>query len=161
MSWISEAGAAKMNVPANVGAEIRNVSRNGRRVYFEYRAYLYQSSDVWSTNAWAVWTEGNRYVVKDTLFALEKWLYKPFDDIPSQKGIADLVYIPKADFAKTQPVVVIELKWDKSPANAIKQIEDKDYFSRFKHMGKGFLLVGISNNSKTKQHECSTKLIEQ
>lgn len=102
-----------------------------------------------------------RYVVKDTLFALEKWFYKPFDEIPSQKGIADLVYIPKADFAKTQPVVVIELKWDKSPKNAIKQIEDKDYFSRFKHMGKGFLLVGISYNSKTKQHECSTKLIEQ
>ena len=67
MAWISEAGAAKINVPAIVGAEIRNVSRNGRRVYFEYRAYLYQSSDAWSTNVWAVWTEGNRYVVKDGL----------------------------------------------------------------------------------------------
>ena len=66
MAWISEAGAAKINVPAIVGAEIRNVSRNGRSVRFEYRAYLYQSGDVWSTNAWAVWTEGNRYVVKGT-----------------------------------------------------------------------------------------------
>ena len=65
MAWISEAGAAKMNVAANVGAEIRNVSRNGRSVYFEYRAYLYQSTSTWSTNVWAVWTEGNRYVVKD------------------------------------------------------------------------------------------------
>ena len=64
MAWISEAGAAKINVAAIVGAEIRNVSRNGRSVRFEYRAYLYQSSDVWSTNVWAVWTEGNRYVVK-------------------------------------------------------------------------------------------------
>lgn len=27
MAWISEAGAAKINVAANVGAEIRNVSR--------------------------------------------------------------------------------------------------------------------------------------
>lgn len=65
MAWISEAGAAKINVTANVGAEIRNVSRNGRSVYFEYRAYLYQSTSTWSTNVWAVWTEGNRYVVKD------------------------------------------------------------------------------------------------
>lgn len=65
MAWISEAGAAKINVAANVGAEIRNVSRNGRSVYFEYRAYLYQSSNTWSVNVWAVWTEGNRYVVKD------------------------------------------------------------------------------------------------
>ena len=65
MAWISEAGAAKINVAAIVGAEIRNVSRNGRSVRFEYRAYLYQSGDVWSTNVWAVWTEGNRYVVKD------------------------------------------------------------------------------------------------
>lgn len=65
MAWISEAGAAKINVAANVGAEIRNVSRNGRSVYFEYRAYLYQSTNTYSTNVWAVWTEGNRYVVKD------------------------------------------------------------------------------------------------
>ena len=65
MAWIGEAGAAKINVAANVGAEIRNVSRNGRSVYFEYRAYLYQSTSAWSTNVWAVWTEGNRYVVKD------------------------------------------------------------------------------------------------
>lgn len=65
MAWISEAGAAKINVAANVGAEIRNVSRNGRSVYFEYRAYLYQSANTYSTNVWAVWTEGNRYVVKD------------------------------------------------------------------------------------------------
>lgn len=65
MAWISEAGAAKINVAANVGAEIRNVSRNGRSVYFEYRAYLYQSTNTYSTNVWAVWTEGNRYVVKN------------------------------------------------------------------------------------------------
>ena len=32
MAWISEAGAAKINVAAIVGAEIRNVSRNGRSV---------------------------------------------------------------------------------------------------------------------------------
>lgn len=64
MAWIGEAAAKKVNVEAMVGAEIRNVSRNGTLVYFEYRPYLYQSGTVWSLNAWALWAEGNSWVVK-------------------------------------------------------------------------------------------------
>lgn len=63
MAWIGEATAKNVNVSANVGAEIRNVSRNGSSVYFEYRAYMYQSTSTYSYNSWAVWTEGNKYIV--------------------------------------------------------------------------------------------------
>lgn len=67
MAWISEANSSSyVNVATNVGAEIRNVSRNGTSVYFEYRAYIYQSTSTWSTNTWALWVEGNRNVVKSS-----------------------------------------------------------------------------------------------
>lgn len=65
MAWIGEAGAKNINVSANVGAEIRSVSRDGTSVYFEYRPYIYQSTNTWSSNVWALWAEGNRWVVKD------------------------------------------------------------------------------------------------
>lgn len=67
MAWFNEAGAGgTVNVAANVGAEVRNLSRNGRTVYFEYRAYIYQSTATWSTNTWALWVEGNQNNVKGT-----------------------------------------------------------------------------------------------
>lgn len=64
MAWFAEAGAGgNVNVSANVGAEVRNVSRNGRSVYFEYRAYIYQSTSTYSYNSWALWVEGNKNTV--------------------------------------------------------------------------------------------------
>ena len=65
MAWFNEVGAGgNVNVSANVGANVRNVSRNGTSVYFEYQAYIYQSTSVWSTNTWALWVEGNQNNVK-------------------------------------------------------------------------------------------------
>ena len=67
MAWFNEVGAGSyVNVSANVGANVRNVSRNGTSVYFEYQAYIYQSTSTWSTNTWALWVEGNQNNVKGT-----------------------------------------------------------------------------------------------
>lgn len=67
MAWFNEVGAGGyVNVSANVGANVRNVSRNGTSVYFEYQAYIYQSTSAWSTNTWALWVEGNQNNVKGT-----------------------------------------------------------------------------------------------
>lgn len=67
MASFNEVGAGNnVNVPAIVGANVRNVSRNGTSVSFEYRAYIYQSTVTWSTNTWALWVEGNQNNVKGT-----------------------------------------------------------------------------------------------
>lgn len=50
-------------VPSITGANIRNVSRSGTSVYFEYQAYIYQSSVTWSSNSWALWVEGSKNTV--------------------------------------------------------------------------------------------------
>ena len=44
-------------------ANVRNVSRNGTSVYFEYQAYIYQSTPTWSSNSWALWVEGSKNIV--------------------------------------------------------------------------------------------------
>lgn len=64
MAQFDEVGASGyVNVPANVGANVRNVSRNGTSVYFEYQAYIYQSASTWSANTWALWVEGSKNTV--------------------------------------------------------------------------------------------------
>ncbi|MBQ6631367.1 MAG: hypothetical protein IJH55_04445, partial [Romboutsia sp.] len=64
MASFNEVSAgSNVNVSAIVGAEVRNVSRNGTSVYFEYRAYIYQSTSTYSYNSWALWVEGNKNTV--------------------------------------------------------------------------------------------------
>ena len=64
MASFNEVGAGSyVNVSAIVGANVRNVSRNGTSVYFEYRAYIYQSTATWSSNSWALWVEGSKNIV--------------------------------------------------------------------------------------------------
>lgn len=98
-----------------------------------------------------------RYVVKDALFALEKFYKPPFDEIPTGKGIADIAYEPKPQFAAHKPSIVIELKWNKSANTALEQIISKDYVSRFKGSGDGVLLVGVNCDAKNKKHSVEFK----
>lgn len=63
-----------------------------------------------------------------------------------------MVYLPKKN--SSMPVMVIELKWNKSAGSAIEQIKDKKYPQVFEGYGSDILLVGISYDEKTKRHEC-------
>lgn len=98
-----------------------------------------------------------RYAVKYALFAAEEKYYDPEDEVRSGKGVADIVYLPKEEYMNSSPVVIIELKWNKSAESAIKQIEDKKYTSKYQNRGNGFVLVGINYDPKDKTHSCKIK----
>lgn len=59
----------------------------------------------------------------DTLYAARNF-YTIHRELAGGKGFADLVFIPKKQFAE-KPAVVVELKWDKSAESAIKQMKEK------------------------------------
>lgn len=78
--------------------------------------------------------------------------YIEIQELPSGKGYADLVFIPRRNSNK--PVLVIELKWDKSVRAAIDQIKERDYPELLKELSDEILLVGINYDKDTKQHSC-------
>ncbi|MCM1175298.1 MAG: ATP-binding protein [Blautia sp.] len=78
--------------------------------------------------------------------------YKEIQELPSGIGYADVVYLPKKSSA--MPVMVIELKWNKSAEGAIGQIKEKKYSQIFEDYGSDILLVGINYDEKTKKHAC-------
>ena len=83
-----------------------------------------------------------------------KYYFKPIRELPTGRGFADFVFIPKMDYAVDFPALLVELKWNKNAQTALKQIKDKKYpESILKYSGK-ILLVGISYDKKTKAHEC-------
>lgn len=78
--------------------------------------------------------------------------YRRIDELPSGHGYADVVYVPKQGV--TLPVILIELKWNKSTESAIRQIKEKDYPHMFKSYEGDILLVGVNYDEKTKKHTC-------
>ena len=79
--------------------------------------------------------------------------YSIIRELPSGKGFADLVFVPYKRYVE-MPAMIIELKWDKSAYTAIEQIKEKDYVQGLKGYKGKVLLVGISYDKKSKQHQC-------
>ena len=52
--------------------------------------------------------------------------YNIVREMPTGKGFADFVFIPRANAGK-RPAMVVELKYNKSADTAIKQIKEKRY----------------------------------
>lgn len=78
--------------------------------------------------------------------------YLEFQELPSGKGYADIVFLPKRGSDK--PLLVVELKWNKSSAGAIAQIKNKQYAQVVEEYGGEILLIGINYSEKTKKHSC-------
>ena len=87
-----------------------------------------------------------------------QYYFKPIRELPTGKGFADLVYLPKPKYLSKYPALVVELKWNKSAKCAIDQIKEKRYPESIKEYTDNILLIGINYDKKTKKHEC---LIEE
>lgn len=78
--------------------------------------------------------------------------YTKVRELPTGKGFADIVFIPKKHSDK--PAMIVELKYDKTAEGAISQIKEKGYVDSLKEYQGGLLLVGINYDKKTKHHAC-------
>ncbi len=74
------------------------------------------------------------------------------EELPSGHGYADVVFFPRK--TSSLPLLLIELKWDRTEYGAIAQIKNKDYPQALKEYGGNLLLVGINYNPKTRKHSC-------
>ena len=91
-------------------------------------------------------------VIAISLFLGTTNTYNVVRKLPTGKGYADLVYLPKPGVNK--PALLIELKFDKSALTAVTQIKEKNYLQFFKDYKGEVLLVGINYSKDTKTHQC-------
>ena len=78
--------------------------------------------------------------------------YKIHREMPTGKGFADMIFIPRKNVDK--PALVVELKVDKSAETAISQIKRKNYPASLADYAGNLMLVGINYDKKTKTHTC-------
>jgi len=83
------------------------------------------------------------------------YYFKPVRELPTGRGFADFVYIPKPVYREDYPALVVELKWNKFAQTALQQIKEKRYAESLQDYAGKILLVGINYDKKTKKHTCS------
>ena len=86
--------------------------------------------------------------------------YNIVREMPSGKGFADFVFIPRAN-AGTRPAMVVELKYNKDADTAIKQIKEKRYQGALSGYSDRILLVGVNYDAEGEDKKHHTCVIEE
>lgn len=97
------------------------------------------------------------YTISLALYAARNY-YSVYRELPTGKGFADMVFIPRKKFPD-KPALVVELKWDKSAKGAISQIKQKQYCKSLEEYAGNILLAGINYSKKDKEHQCMIEKI--
>ena len=105
-----------------------------------------------NTSILSYYNENSMACVLSIAYYYAKNDYIMFRELPSGKGFADLVLIPRKNI--DSPALVIELKFNKDADTAIDQIKRKQYPAKLEQYTDNILLVGINYDRQTKKHTC-------
>ena len=82
-----------------------------------------------------------------------QYYFKPVRELPTGRGFADFVFIPKPEYKNDYPALIVELKWNKSAITALQQMKTRKYPESVLHYMGDILLVGINYDKKTKEYK--------
>ena len=83
-----------------------------------------------------------------------QYYFKPIRELPTGRGFADFVFLPKIAYAQDYPALVIELKWNQTAVTAMQQIKEKKYPNSILDYTGKILLVAINYDKRSKVHKC-------
>ena len=83
-----------------------------------------------------------------------QYYFKPIRELPTGRGFADFVFLPKMEYVADYPAFIVELKWNRNADTALQQIKQNDYPQSLKQYTGNILLVGINYDKKDKVHRC-------
>ena len=83
-----------------------------------------------------------------------QYYFKPVRELPTGRGFADFVYIPKPEYREDYPAMVVELKWNKNAKTALDQIKNKKYPQSVLNYTGDILMVEINYDKENKEHQC-------
>ncbi len=90
-----------------------------------------------------------------------KHYFRPVRELPTGRGFADFVFIPKPRYAIDYPALVVELKWNEKASTALQQIKERRYTDALRQYTGNILLVGINYDKTNKTHTCVIEQIQK
>ena len=98
--------------------------------------------------------ESLKYTVLTAFAATCENYQKPLLEMVTGKGFADIVYLPKAEYSKSVPALIIELNFNKSASKALEQIKERNYLDKVREYSSKVMMLGINYDAKSKKHKC-------
>ena len=90
-----------------------------------------------------------------------RFYFKPIRELPTGRGFADFVFLPKPEYTGEYPALVVELKWNLDARTAMLQIKDKKYPSSITAYTGDILLVALNYDKGSKVHQCLIEKVEK
>ena len=90
-----------------------------------------------------------------------QYYFKPIRELPTGRGFADFVFVPKPEYISDYPALIVELKWNQKAQTALTQIKNKKYPSSILYYTGEILLVGINYDKESKEHQCMVEKYEK
>ena len=90
-----------------------------------------------------------------------QYYFKPIRELPTGRGFADFVFVPKPEYKSDYPALIVELKWNQNAQTAIQQIKNKKYSASILNYTGDILLVGINYDKDSKEHQCLIEKYEK
>lgn len=128
---------------ATINKDVNTVAAKIEQIHMEYTSVI-QYNDENSLSS----------VLAIAYLGTMNYYFKPVRELPTGRGFADFVYIPKPEYINDYPALVVELKWNKNADTAMQQIRERKYPNSLLQYTGNILLVAINYDEKTKEHVC-------
>ena len=147
--WMSFQQESDALLEATLNLEADQVAKQIEKIHTEYVSMIQYNDE---NSLGSVLTIG--------YLSAMKYYFKPIRELPSGRGFADFVFIPKSEYISDYPALVVELKWNKDARTAIQQIKEKKYPDTVRQYTGKMLLVRINYDKKTKEHSCIIEKVD-
>ena len=128
---------------ATINKDVNTVAAKIEQIHMEYTSVI-QYNDENSLSS----------VLAIAYLGTMNYYFKPVRELPTGRGFADFVYIPKPEYINDYPALVVELKWNKNADTAMQQIRERQYPNSLLQYTGNVLLVAINYDEKTKEQVC-------
>ena len=128
---------------ATLNLDSEMVAKHIDRIHMEYTSVIQYNNENSLSSVLAI-----------AYLSAMNYYFKPIRELPTGRGFADFVFVPKPEYRGDYPALVVELKWNKNVHTAIQQIRDKNYPQSLLAYTGNILLVGISYDKESRVHEC-------
>ena len=128
---------------ATLNLDSEMVAKHIDRIHMEYTSVIQYNNENSLSSVLAI-----------AYLSAMNYYFKPIRELPTGRGFADFVFVPKPEYRGDYPALVVELKWNQNVHTAIQQIRDKNYPQSLLAYTGNILLVGISYDKESKVHEC-------
>ena len=148
--WMQFQKSSEKLLDAVLDEDVETVAREIEKIHNDYASTI-QYNDENSLSS----------VLTIAFLSAMQYYFIPVRELPTGRGFADFVYVPKKEYVMDYPALLVELKWNHSARTALRQIKEKNYTQALQYYTGDILMVGINYDKKTKKHECLIERFEK